>query len=107
MIATQNGNEYDLGVKRFRDQPTLDAFGKVVEIERRRRGLSQAELAALVVPPMQASRLGAVERGEREPGLSLILRLADGLDVRPAYLMEEMEAELRRREASAASTATR
>ncbi len=102
MIAIDSRPQYDLGVSRYRHKPTLDAFGKAVEIERRRLGLSQAELAARVKPPMQAPRLGAVERGDREPGLLLILRLAEALGVTEAYLMDAMRDERRRRVASGA-----
>ena len=89
---------------RARDSAAIEAFGKAVEIARRRLGLSQAELAARCLPPMQPSRLGDVERGKAEPGLSLIVRLAQALGMTEAGLMEAMREERRHRAPAAAGT---
>ena len=60
------------------------AFGAQVRRVRTERGLSQAGLAA--ASGLHRSYVGGIERGERNPSLANIARLADALDVPIAEL---------------------
>jgi len=63
-------------------------FGVNVRRQRQRRGMSQEDLGfASGLHPTEISRL---ERAVREPRLSTIVRLARGLGVRPAELLDEI-----------------
>lgn len=93
MQSTKVRNPYDLGVARYRDEESLAAFGQAVRIARTRKGLSQAELADRAQPKLHGARLGDIERGEREAGLTIIVRLAKALDLTPAQLLAAMDEE--------------
>lgn len=54
---------------------------------RKRRGLSQEELAADA--EIDVTYLGGIERGRRNPSLLVITRIAERLDVHPAKLLQE------------------
>ncbi|WP_143491012.1 helix-turn-helix transcriptional regulator, partial [Pseudomonas sp. Bc-h] len=54
-------------------------FGKRVREMRRLRNLSQEEFAA--VAGLDRSYMGAIERGEQNPSLWIIARIADALEV--------------------------
>lgn len=60
-------------------------FGRRVREARRRRGLSQEQLAHLA--ELDRSYMGGVERGERNVSLDNIHRIARALDVPPAELL--------------------
>jgi transcriptional regulator with XRE-family HTH domain len=62
------------------------AFGKRVRELRKERNLSQEELAELA--ELHRNYVGGIERGERNVGLTNIVRLARGLNVRPAKLLD-------------------
>jgi transcriptional regulator with XRE-family HTH domain len=62
------------------------AFGKRVRQLRIERKLSQEKLAELA--ELHRNYVGGIERGERNVGLLNIVKLAHGLDVRPAKLVE-------------------
>ena len=71
------------------------AFGSVVRI--RREGLGLAQDAFALMASVDRSYFGKLERGERQPTLALILRIARGLGV-PAYeIIKEVESHLRKR----------
>ncbi|MEW6637296.1 MAG: helix-turn-helix transcriptional regulator [Actinomycetota bacterium] len=63
------------------------AFGSVVRMYRRRAGYSQEELAGRA--GIHRAYIGGIERGERNPTLRMIHRLARALDVSPSQLLEE------------------
>ncbi len=65
------------------------AFGHRVRELRLRRGVSQESLA--LQTGIARSYMGGIERGEKNPALDHIVRLAEGLDVQPADLMPELE----------------
>ena len=58
---------------------TLQEFGKRVRELRRKKNLSQEELAAKA--NLHYTYIGAVERGEKNPSLQSIEKIAKGLDV--------------------------
>lgn len=62
-------------------------FGKRVRELRKERGLSQIELAAKV--GIDRSYMGFLERGERNPSLEVIAKIADALNVTPDELLKK------------------
>jgi transcriptional regulator with XRE-family HTH domain len=78
------------------DEPELDALSHALAVqvaaERARRGLTQAELAALCGTTQSA--VARLERGTRPPRLDTLLRVANALDcdldvtLRPRTLTE-------------------
>lgn len=63
------------------------AFGARVRYLRFKAGLSQEELADR--SGLDRTYVGGIERGERNPALRNIIRLADALGVAPRALFEE------------------
>jgi transcriptional regulator with XRE-family HTH domain len=64
----------------------LLAFGEKLRAERERRNVSQETLAEIA--NVHRTHLGALERGQREPHMSMLLILADALKVPPGALLE-------------------
>jgi transcriptional regulator with XRE-family HTH domain len=64
----------------------LRAFGEKLRAERERRNVSQETLADIA--DIHRTHFGALERGRREPGLAMLLILANGLEVPAAVLLE-------------------
>lgn len=61
-------------------------FGEMVRLYRGRVGYSQDELAGRA--GIHRTYIGGIERGERNPTLMMIHRLARALNVRPSQLLE-------------------
>lgn len=57
--------------------PLLLAFGTQVSKRRRDRGMTQEDLAAIT--GLHRTYIGSVERGERNPTLTTLAALAEGL----------------------------
>jgi transcriptional regulator with XRE-family HTH domain len=64
------------------------AFGKRLRELRDRQKLSQDALAHAT--DIHSTAIGRMERGAREPRLTTILRLADGLEVQPGELLNDL-----------------
>jgi transcriptional regulator with XRE-family HTH domain len=64
-------------------------FGSAVRRLRLAKGLSQESLADRA--GLHRTYIGSIERGERNPSLSNIIRLAKALSVTPSQLVAEME----------------
>lgn len=62
-------------------------FGKRVRELRKERGLSQVELASKV--GIDRSYMGFLERGERNPSLEMIAKIAEALSVTPDELLKQ------------------
>ncbi|HEY3758450.1 MAG TPA: helix-turn-helix transcriptional regulator [Solirubrobacteraceae bacterium] len=62
------------------------AFGERLRELRAERGVSQDQLASRT--GIHPTAIGRFERGDREPRLRSILRLAQGLDVPPGALLD-------------------
>jgi ribosome-binding protein aMBF1 (putative translation factor) len=69
------------------------AFGLTLLSARTAQGLSQDELSALC--GLDRTYPSLMERGLRGPSVAMLLRLADGLGVEPAWLVTETVARLR------------
>ncbi|WP_260093298.1 helix-turn-helix domain-containing protein [Phaeobacter inhibens] len=63
---------------------TVEDFGKRLRALRKERGYSQESFALTV--ELDRTYIGGIERGERNPGLKTIVRIADALDVPVADL---------------------
>jgi transcriptional regulator with XRE-family HTH domain len=66
----------------------LKNFGQTVRRIRRNQGLSQEEFA--MVAGLDRSYMGAIERGEQNPSLWTIARIADALEVSISELVEDL-----------------
>ena len=66
----------------------LQAFGKRVRLRRIELELSQEELAE--ISGFHRTYIGAIERGERNPSLLSISRLAKSLDIDVGTLIERV-----------------
>lgn len=64
------------------------AFGQIVRHFREVAGLSQEALAAAA--GIHRTYIGGIERGERNPTLVMIHRLARALAIKPAVLLESL-----------------
>lgn len=58
---------------------TVQEFGKNLRAARKRRGYSQESFAHAV--DLDRTYIGGIERGERNPGLKTIVRIADALEM--------------------------
>jgi len=70
--------------------PKCVAFGRNVRRVRASLGLSQEGLAGRA--DIHRTYIGGIERGERNPTLTMIHRLAEALGVPPTELLETEEA---------------
>ena len=71
----------------MRDNQLLKGFGKKIRELRHRVGISQEELGHRA--GLHRTYVGGIERGERNPSLANIGRLARALGVRPAELLDD------------------
>ncbi len=67
------------------------AFGAQIRAARRRHGMSQDDLAER--SGLHRTYIGGIERGERNPSLTNIVRLAGALEVPVADLVRDVEPE--------------
>lgn len=68
------------------------ALGVAVRTLRQKLGLSQDELAAIA--DLHRTYVGGIERGERNPTLTSIHRIARALQVTPAELLDTADGSL-------------
>jgi XRE family transcriptional regulator, regulator of sulfur utilization len=76
------------------DPGVARAFGEVVRELRVARGIAQDALALMA--SVDRSYFGKLERGERQPSLALLLRIATALGISGAELVTKAEARLQR-----------
>jgi XRE family transcriptional regulator, regulator of sulfur utilization len=67
------------------DAARVRAFGERVRVLRQMKGLTQEQVAE--AGGISFAEVGFIERAEREPGLVMIHRLADGLGVSASELL--------------------
>ena len=72
------------------------AFGETVRSVRESAGVAQEALA--LIAEMDRSYLGWLERGEKQPSLDVVFRLAAALGVTPGDLVARIELRLRKTE---------
>jgi transcriptional regulator with XRE-family HTH domain len=65
------------------------AFGRAIRDYRRVRGVSQEQLG--YDSGLHRTYIGGIERGERNPSLANILRIAEALGVSPSELLAATE----------------
>lgn len=70
------------------------AFGAVIRAERIKQGIAQDQFALRA--EIDRSYYGKLERGERQPSLALIMRIARGLGVTASDLIAQTELVLKR-----------
>ena len=63
------------------------AFGRMVRLYRGKAGYSQEELANRA--GIHRTYIGGIERGERNPTLAMVHRLAGALGIPPSQLLED------------------
>ncbi len=62
------------------------AFGLVLKDLRKIKGISQEKLA--LAGDLDRTFISLMERGQRQPSLTTILRISDALDIKPSELMD-------------------
>lgn len=67
----------------------LSRFGKTLRELRMERGLSQEKLAEMA--GLDRNYVGMIERGERNPAVVNIVRLAKALGVKPSELLRAFD----------------
>lgn len=73
----------------MRRDTVLARFGKALRELRTERGLSQDELAARA--GLDRNYIGMIERGERNPAIVNVVKIAEALDVLPSELFREFK----------------
>ncbi len=63
------------------------AFGLVLRRHRTQKGVSQEALAHLAA--MERAHIGRIERGENQPSLGIVLKLANALECDAGVLVSE------------------
>ncbi|HEX6336621.1 MAG TPA: helix-turn-helix domain-containing protein [Jiangellaceae bacterium] len=76
------------------DTPGESLVGRRIHARRLELGLTQAEVAAGMLSP---SYLSLVESGRRQPAPAALAHIAERLGVDPGYLLDGIDAEVRRR----------
>jgi transcriptional regulator with XRE-family HTH domain len=72
------------------DPPAASAaFGRRLRALREKQGITQDALARSA--EINFTVIGRIERGDREPRLTTILRLAHGLNVPPGELLDKLK----------------
>lgn len=74
-------------------------FGANLRKHRKARGYTQEGFAH--VSGIDRSYLGGIERGDRNPALEMIIRLAEALEIPPTALFEPIAGERRERKSAA------
>lgn len=72
--------------------PQLVAFGRTLRKARRDRDLSQEALADEA--GLSAKHVGEIERANKDPRLTTVMRLAEALEMRSGDLLEQVDARL-------------
>ena len=73
----------------MRRATVLARFGRTLRELRTERGLSQDELAARA--GLDRNYIGMIERGERNPAIVNVVKIAEALDVAPSELFRSFD----------------
>ncbi len=87
--ASSLSNGRPFGSTSFEPKSTI-AFGQVVRTRRVGQGISQEDLAHMAL--MERAHVGRIERGENQPSLWIIFKLAKILECSPGDLVNETKA---------------
>lgn len=71
----------------IKKDPHCAHFGKIIRILREGKGLSQEDFAEVV--GIHRTYIGGIERGERNPTLTTIHKLAKALNVKSSELLKD------------------
>ena len=74
------------------EREKLQIFGAIVRERRTEQGISQESLANLA--GLHRTYISMLERGIRNPSLTVILQLAEALNTVPSALMADLEAKV-------------
>ena len=74
------------------EREKLQIFGAIVRKRRTEQGISQESLASLA--GLHLTYISMLERGIRNPSLTVILQLAEALNTVPSALMADLEAKV-------------
>jgi len=66
-----------------------ETFGKIVKNIRCQKGLSQDELSEKT--GLDRTFISQIENGQRNPSLSTILKISEGLNIKPSALISKFE----------------
>ena len=66
-----------------------ELVGNVIKEIREKKGLSQEVVSGLA--GIGRTHLSAIERGERKPTLETLFKISDALDVKPSYIVTNIE----------------
>jgi transcriptional regulator with XRE-family HTH domain len=72
--------------------PVAVAFGKVLRKSRKDKGLSQEELG--LEAGLQRNYISELERGEKQPTITTLFKLAIALKIKPGKLIELVERDM-------------
>lgn len=89
---TEVASKKSLGRSSSFDPACAAAFGRAVRAERLAREIAQDQFALLA--NIDRSYYGKLERGERQPSLGIIFRVAKAFDLPASELIDRVEAEL-------------
>lgn len=92
-----SSSQIQLGKKPQKRSSSFDpmcaaAFGRVIRAERVAREIAQDQFALMA--NIDRSYYGKLERGERQPSLGIILRVAAAFGLSAAFLITRVEAEI-------------
>lgn len=71
----------------FSGNPALVSLGAAIRAARQSKGLSQEALAELA--GIDRSYMGGIERGEHNLAIMNLLKIADALEIKSSYLLEQ------------------
>ena len=80
-----------LGSRSFEPRSAA-VFGRVLRESRLAKGMSQEALAHQA--ELERAHIGRMERGENQPTLWVVLKLAEGLGIKPGVLVDQVAAEV-------------
>ncbi|SES84290.1 DNA-binding transcriptional regulator, XRE-family HTH domain [Draconibacterium orientale] len=70
----------------------VEVFGKVLRELRTERGISQEKLAEYC--DLDRTYISLLERGQRQPTISTLFKIANALRIKPSDLVKNVEREL-------------
>jgi transcriptional regulator with XRE-family HTH domain len=71
------------------------AFGQVLRSERKKKGLTQEQLA--LEADLRRTFISSVELGQKQPSITSVFKLANALNIKPSELLEATEIGLKKK----------